>query len=83
MLAADGVAPNKGKDGRVRSGILMHNSRGCFSKGGQLAMSILYHRPEYIGIGNEVFVELDEEEAVTEAVVEGARGGGDAGEKGD
>lgn len=75
-LAADGIAPNKGKDGRVRSGILMHNSVACFAKGGKLAMSILYHRPKFIGIGNEVFVELDDEEAVTEEIVDGKIGGG-------
>eukprot|EP00752_Nemacystus_decipiens_P002778 g2595.t1 len=75
-LAADGVTPNKGKDGRIRSGILMHNSVACFAKGGKLAMSILYHRPKFIGIGNEVFVELDDEEAVTEGVVDGKVGGG-------
>lgn len=70
------MAPNKGPDGRIRSGILMHNSVACFTKGGKLAMSILYHRPKFIGIGNEVFVELDEEEAVTEEVVDGKIGGG-------
>ncbi|CAM9522259.1 unnamed protein product [Ectocarpus sp. 13 AM-2016] len=75
-LAADGVEPSRGADGRVRSGILMHNSVACFTKAGKLAMSILYHRPKYIGIGNEVFVELDPEEAVTEEVVEGKVGGG-------
>eukprot|EP00903_Cladosiphon_okamuranus_P010672 g10089.t1 len=75
-LAADGITPNKGKDGRIRSGILMHNSAACFAKGGKLAMSILYHRPKFIGIGNEVFVELDDEEAVTEEVVYGKVGGG-------
>ncbi|CAN0508263.1 unnamed protein product, partial [Ectocarpus sp. 8 AP-2014] len=58
-LAADGVETAKGADGRVRSGILMYNSVACFTKAGKLAMSILYHRPKYIGIGNEVFVELD------------------------
>lgn len=75
-LAADGITPNKGKDGRIRSGILMHNSVACFAKGGKLAMSILYHRPKFIGIGNEVFVELDDEETVTEEVVDGKVGGG-------
>lgn len=74
-LAADGVTPNKGDDGRVRSGIMMHNSRGCFDKKGRLSMSILYHRPKFIGIGNEVFVELDDEEKVTEAGVWGGEGG--------
>ncbi|CAN0022840.1 unnamed protein product [Ectocarpus fasciculatus] len=75
-LAADGVEPAKGADGRVRSGILMHNSVACFTKAGKLAMSILYHRPKFIGIGNEVFVELDPEDGVTEEVVEGKVGGG-------
>lgn len=70
-LEADGVTPSKGKDGRVRSGVLMHNSRACITKGGELAMSILYYRPKVLGIGNEVFVELDEEDTVTEEVVEG------------
>lgn len=73
-LAADGVTPNKGDDGRVRSGILMHNTRGCFDKKGRLSMSILYHRPKFIGIGNEVFVELDNEGKVTEAGVWGEEG---------
>lgn len=73
-LVADGVTPNKGDDGRVRSGILMHNSRGCFDKKGRLSMSILYHRPKFIGIGNEVFVELDDEGKVTEAGVWGDTG---------
>lgn len=71
QLEADGVVPNKGEDGRIRSGIMMHNARACFNRGGRLAMSILYHRPKYIGIGNEVFVELDDDADVTEAFVEG------------
>lgn len=60
QLAKDGITPSKGEDGRVKNGILMHNSRSCFNKKGHLAMSILYHRPQWIGIGNEVFVELGE-----------------------
>lgn len=61
QLAADGVTPSKDKDGRLRNGIMMHNSRACFNKRGELAMSILYYRPRLIGIGNEVFVELDDD----------------------
>lgn len=57
-LAADGIEPSKGADGRVLNGILMHNARACFDKQGQIAMSILYYRPPWIGIGNEVFVEV-------------------------
>jgi len=75
-LGADGVTPNKGADGRIRSGILMHNAAACFAKDFRLAMSILYHRPKFIGIGNEVYVELDDEEAVTDQVVDGKIGGG-------
>lgn len=70
QIVADGFVPNKGKDGRVRNGIFMHNSRSCFTKRGEIAMSILYYRPPIIGIGNEVYVELDDEEVVTEAVVD-------------
>lgn len=68
-LAADGVQVLKGQDGRVLNGVLMHNSCACFDMLGQLAMSILYHRPQFIGIGNEVFVE----------VAAGEGGGGDKG----
>lgn len=57
-LATDGVEPKKGEDGRILNGILMHNTRACFNKKGQLSMSILEYRPKFIGIGNEVFVEL-------------------------
>ncbi|CAN0394731.1 unnamed protein product, partial [Hapterophycus canaliculatus] len=75
-LKADGIEPSKGADGRIRSGVLMHNSVACFNKAGKLSMSILYHRPKFIGIGNEVFVELDSEDAVTQEAVDGKIGGG-------
>ena len=51
VAGEESATPSKGKDGRVRSGIMMHNARGCFTKGGELAMSILYYRPQYLGIG--------------------------------
>lgn len=60
QLVADGIEPKRGEDGRILNGLMMHNACACFNKKGELGMTILYYRPSWIGVGNEIYIEVEE-----------------------